>query len=315
MQVKLVHRNDLRVTSTSSSTLDTERRSLRRLSNASEGGFSEVSSERLGETDRGGRFTFSERSRRDTGDNDVFTVSASRFQKSLRRNAKSCSLSMLEGVEKLKLDLGLVFAVHLEIVGGNSNLSGENVDRFGSLRFGDFDVTANLASDDIPMEGRRSSPRNVLLERKFESFDDSLLRFVEMSLSSDERILHEHSDSHRSDSSRDGSDERGDLDGRVVVYISDETLTRFSRRICDASVSAGWRRRAEDVPAMKLVPTSMTTAPGLSQDPLTKRGCPIAATTISACLICDVANQLQDYDWKRRHAREPPSFAFGSDIE
>ena len=36
---------------------------------------------------------------------------------------------------------------------------------------------------------------------------------------------------------------------------------------------------------MKLVPTSMTTAPGLSQDPLTKSGCPIAATTISACLI------------------------------
>lgn len=74
MQVELVHRNDLRVTSTGSSTLDTERGTLRRLSNTSESGFAEMSSERLSETDRRGRLSFSERSRRDTGDDDVFTV-------------------------------------------------------------------------------------------------------------------------------------------------------------------------------------------------------------------------------------------------
>ena len=53
-----------------------------------------------------------------------------------------------------------------------------------------------------------------------------------MSLSSDERVLHEHSHGHRSNSSRDRSDERGDLDSGLVVDISNETLTRFLGRVC-----------------------------------------------------------------------------------
>ena len=48
---------------------------------------------------------------------------------------------MLERVEELELNLGLVLAVHLEIVGGNPDLSGENVDGFRGLRFSDFNVT------------------------------------------------------------------------------------------------------------------------------------------------------------------------------
>lgn len=54
MQVELVHRNDLTVTSSSCSSLDTESRSLRRLPDTGEGTLAEVSSKSLSETDGGG---------------------------------------------------------------------------------------------------------------------------------------------------------------------------------------------------------------------------------------------------------------------
>lgn len=74
VQVELVHRDNLRVTSSSSSTFDTESRTLRRLTNASVSGFTEVSAESLSESDRSSRFSFSERSRSDTGNDDVLSI-------------------------------------------------------------------------------------------------------------------------------------------------------------------------------------------------------------------------------------------------
>src|SRR5690606_13683154 len=38
------------------------------------------------------------------------------------------------------------------------------------------------------------------------------------------------------------------------------------------------------LPSRLLIPTSITTAPGLTQSPFTISGCPTAATSISACL-------------------------------
>lgn len=76
MQVELVHGDDLRVSSTGGTSLDSERRSLTRLTNASERRFAEVSTEGLSESDRRRRLSFSERSRGDTGYDDVFSVTA-----------------------------------------------------------------------------------------------------------------------------------------------------------------------------------------------------------------------------------------------
>jgi hypothetical protein len=51
MQVELVHRDNLRVSSAGGSSLDAESRTLRRLTNASVGSLAEVGAESLSETD------------------------------------------------------------------------------------------------------------------------------------------------------------------------------------------------------------------------------------------------------------------------
>lgn len=117
-------------------------------------------------------------------------------------------LSVLERLEDLELHLGLVASIHLEVVDGDTDLSSEHVDGLGGLRLGDLDVG-----------------RHVLLERELKALDDALLALLEVTLGSDERVLHKHGDGHGSNSAGDGRDERGDLNGRVVVDITDEALS------------------------------------------------------------------------------------------
>lgn len=90
MQVELVHRDDLTVSTTRSTALDAKRRALRRLTDASIRRLSEVRAERLRKTDRRRRLALAERSGRDARDDDVLAV-----------------LAVAERVEHLELDLGL----------------------------------------------------------------------------------------------------------------------------------------------------------------------------------------------------------------
>ena len=62
----LIHGNDLAVASTSGSTLDTESRTLARLTHARKGGTAQMCTESLCETDRRRRLAFTERGWRDT---------------------------------------------------------------------------------------------------------------------------------------------------------------------------------------------------------------------------------------------------------
>jgi hypothetical protein len=51
-------------------------------------------------------------------------------------------------------------------------------------------------------------------------------------------------------------------------------------------VRFAWRVKLwPGIPGIELMPTSMTTAPGLIHEPLTNSACPIATTRISACFI------------------------------
>lgn len=256
MKVELVHRDDLRVPSTGSSTLDTERRTLRRLTNASVGSLAQMSTESLSETDRRRRLALAERSRGDTGDDDVLAV-----------------LAVLERLEDLEGDLRLVAAVELEVLGGNTALGSNDVDGLGVLRLGDLDVAVReLESAEVSKGARRreGEPGDVLLANELEGLDETLLTLLEETLSRNDGVLHEHGDSHGSDSSGDGSDVRSDLTSRVEVDITDETRSRLAGSVCSVTIQYEGdegERRERNEPSMKLVPTSMTTAPGLSHAP------------------------------------------------
>ncbi len=65
----LIHRNDLAVTSTSGTTLDTERRALTRLTHASERRPSKMCAKSLRKTDGSSRLALTKRRRRDTASN------------------------------------------------------------------------------------------------------------------------------------------------------------------------------------------------------------------------------------------------------
>jgi hypothetical protein len=51
---------------------------------------------------------------------------------------------VLESLEDFESDLGLVAAVELEVLGGNTALGSNDVDGLGVLRLGNFDVTEEV---------------------------------------------------------------------------------------------------------------------------------------------------------------------------
>lgn len=76
VQVELVHGNDLRVTTASGATLDTESRTLTGLTDVGKGDSANVGTKSLSQAHGGGRLTLSERSGGNTSNNNVFTVLA-----------------------------------------------------------------------------------------------------------------------------------------------------------------------------------------------------------------------------------------------
>lgn len=132
---------------------------------------------------------------------------------------------MLQRVEDFELDLGLVLAVHLEIMSRNANLGGQDVDGLGCLSFRDDDVTEERRCEigRTRPSPELNSPWDILLEDKLERLDQPLLALLKVALSGNDRVLHEHRDRHGSDSSRDGRDVGSDLDGGVVVDIANKT--------------------------------------------------------------------------------------------
>lgn len=62
------------------------------------------------------------------------------LRRGLKRRRTRYTPAVLEAVEELELDLGLVLSVQLEVVDGNANLGGEDVDGLGGLRLGDLDI-------------------------------------------------------------------------------------------------------------------------------------------------------------------------------
>lgn len=109
-----------------------------------------MSSKSLSETDGGGGLSFSEGSGSDSCYYNVFTVpvceGGCQFHALRGRKVEQALLAVLEGVEDLELYFRLVFTVHLQVVDWNSDFGGEDIDRLGSLRFGDFDVAAQEQS-------------------------------------------------------------------------------------------------------------------------------------------------------------------------
>lgn len=77
-------------------------------------------------------------------------------------------LAVLEGFEDLELYFRLVFTIHLQVVDGDSDFSGKDIDSLGSLRFGDFNVAAHEHISNVCTRKKkmiRDSRRNVFLQR------------------------------------------------------------------------------------------------------------------------------------------------------
>lgn len=94
VKVELVHGDDLRVTSSGGSSLDSESGSLGGLTDAGEGGLAEVSSEGLSESNGGRGLALSEGSGSDTGDDNVLSVAAG-IRQSRRRDARPLATHLL----------------------------------------------------------------------------------------------------------------------------------------------------------------------------------------------------------------------------
>lgn len=146
---------------------------------------------------------------------------------------------MLERVEDLELDLGLVATVHLEVVSGDSNLGSEDIDSLGSLSLGDGDVAVVTEKSRIsrrnssPNPSREDEPGDVLEEVELERLDGPLLTLLERALGGNDRVLHQHGDRHGSDSSGDGGDVGSDLRGRLKVDVANETGARLPGGVCN----------------------------------------------------------------------------------
>ncbi len=74
MEVELLHRDDLAVAAARRAAFDSERGTLAGLANAGEHLLAEMRTQSLAEPDGGGRFTFTQRSGRDRGHDDVLAV-------------------------------------------------------------------------------------------------------------------------------------------------------------------------------------------------------------------------------------------------
>ncbi len=130
MQVELVHRHDLGVAAAGRPALDAERGSLGGLADAGEDALAQVDTQRLAEPDGGGGLALSQRSGRDGGHVDVFAVRA-----------------VLQPLEDLQLDLGLIRAVKLDLLGQDAALLRHPQDAFEGGRLGDIHIAGDRTDE------------------------------------------------------------------------------------------------------------------------------------------------------------------------
>ncbi len=130
MEIELLHRNDLAVAAARRAALDAERRALAGLANAREHFLPQMRAQRLAEADGGGGLALAQRSGRDRGHHDVFSVGR-----------------ILQPVANRKMHFGFGLAVEIQLLGKNAGFGGDLVDgkRRGSLR--DFDIAGHTRQD------------------------------------------------------------------------------------------------------------------------------------------------------------------------
>lgn len=191
VHVELIHRNDLSVTSSSSSSLDTKGWSLGWLSDVGEANLVQVGTESLGDTHGGGRLALAQWGWGDTSNQNVLSV-----------------LAMLESVIDIELDLSLVGTEQLNLVLSKTELLGDCLDVLWALSSGDGNVGWNWG-----------------LELQWERGDVSLGVLLGVSLSRGNDVLEKHSNGHWSNSSWNWGDLRGNLGGGLVVDISNKSLS------------------------------------------------------------------------------------------
>jgi hypothetical protein len=123
VEIEILHRNDLAVSTSRRSAFDSERRTLAGLTNAREYLLAEMRSKRLTEPHRGGALAFAERRGRDGGYDNVIAV---------RR--------ILQSIGDRQVHLGLGSAVHFELIGKDARLGSDFVDRDGRRSLRDFKI-------------------------------------------------------------------------------------------------------------------------------------------------------------------------------
>ena len=126
VEVKILHRHDLAVAAAGCAALDAECGTLRWLADAGDDAFAQLRAKGLAHADRGGRLAFAQRGRSYGGDVDVLALGA-----------------ILQTLEDIEVDLGLVLAVQVEVVLGQPKLGRHLSNRFQGSRLGDVDITGN----------------------------------------------------------------------------------------------------------------------------------------------------------------------------
>lgn len=199
VKVELVHRNDLRVTTTGGATLDTKGWSLGWLADVGESNAAEMSTKCLSNTHGGGRLALTEWCWGNTGDNDIATVAA-----------------VLKTLEELEINLGLVGTIWLELSWENTDLSGDLGDLLWVLSSGDSNIRWNWA-----------------LELQWEWLNVAGALQIESVGGRVNNVLQKHGNGHWANSSWNWSDEGSDLLGGVIVDITDQSLARLLGLIWD----------------------------------------------------------------------------------
>jgi hypothetical protein len=108
MEIEFFHRNDLAVAAAGRAAFDAERGALAGLADAGEDFLPQVRAQRLAEADRGGGFAFAQRSGRDRGHHDVFSVGR-----------------ILQPVANREMHFGFGLAVEVQFFGKNTGFGGD----------------------------------------------------------------------------------------------------------------------------------------------------------------------------------------------
>lgn len=199
VKVELIHGDDLTVTATGSTTLDTEGGTLTGLADVGKSQTTNVSTKSLGQTHGGGGLALTERGGGDTSNNDVAAVTA-----------------VLKTLEDAEVNLGLVSTIRLELRGRETNFGANLSDGLGSLGSGNGDIGRNGL---LQLQGKRDrSPLLLVLEVESSGFND---------------VLQKHGDGHRTDAAGNRSNGGSNLGGRLELDVTDQADARLLGSVLD----------------------------------------------------------------------------------